>query len=286
MTADLIYDVGMNNGDDTAYYLHKGFRVVAVEADPVLVEAARERFAEPIRQGRLQLVNCAVGPREEVADFWICEDHSEWNSFDRRIASREGRPHHAIPVQCRRFRSLLEEYGLPYYLKVDIEGHDHYCIADLDPGTLPPYLSIEMSDFESLFALQALGYTGFKLITQNDHTQLAIDPLSVRQMVKRRLRPYPALFRLGRLVSSLRERVRPPARGDGSANGHRASALDAGWTFTLGSSGPFAEDTDGPWQTLETVAHTWVAFQLGQSRYGPPSLDVWHDVHATVRDVV
>ena len=29
---DLIYDVGMNNGDDTAYYLHKGFRVVAVEA--------------------------------------------------------------------------------------------------------------------------------------------------------------------------------------------------------------------------------------------------------------
>jgi hypothetical protein len=47
MTADLLYDVGMNNGDDTAYYLYKGFRVVAVEADPVLVEAARERFAEP-----------------------------------------------------------------------------------------------------------------------------------------------------------------------------------------------------------------------------------------------
>jgi hypothetical protein len=43
-------------------------------------------------------------------------------------------------------------------------------------------------------------------------------------MVKRRLRPYPALFRLVRLVSALRERVRPPASGDGAANGHRASA--------------------------------------------------------------
>ena len=29
----LAYDIGMHNGDDTAYYLAKGFRVVAVEAD-------------------------------------------------------------------------------------------------------------------------------------------------------------------------------------------------------------------------------------------------------------
>ena len=282
MTADLIYDVGMNNGDDTAYYLHKGFRVVAVEADPVLVAAARERFAEPIEQGRLRLVNCAIGPRDEVADFWICEDRSVWNSFDRTIASREGRPHHSIPVPCRRFRGLLDEYGLPYYLKVDIEGHDHYCIEDLAPGNLPPYVSMEISDLESLFALRDLGYTGFKLITQNNHTQLVLDPFSMRQLVKRRLRPYPGLFRLGQRVSELRNRLLP--HPNGSANGVGAAA-DGAWTFNFGSSGPFAEETDGPWQTLETVAHTWVTFQLGQSRYGPPTLDVWHDVHATTRHV-
>ena len=38
---DLIYDVGMNNGDDTAYYLSLGFRTVAIEADPELVEQAK-----------------------------------------------------------------------------------------------------------------------------------------------------------------------------------------------------------------------------------------------------
>jgi FkbM family methyltransferase len=282
MTADLIYDVGMNNGDDTAYYLHKGFRVVAVEADPVLVAAAHQRFAEPIRQGRLQVVNCASGPRDEDAEFWICEDHSEWNSFDRAIASREGRPHHSITVPCRRFRGLLDEYGLPYYLKVDIEGHDHYCVQDLVPGHLPPYLSIEMGGFESLLPLRDLGYTGFKLITQNDHTQLAFDPFSTRQLLKRRLRSYPSLFRLGRRVSGLRTGILP--RRNGSANSHGAAA-DGGWTFNFGSSGPFAEDTDGPWRTLEAVAHTWVAFQLGQSRYGVPTLDVWHDLHATTRSV-
>src|SRR5215831_9510764 len=107
MIPDLIYDVGANNGDDTAYYLSRGFHVVAVEADPTLIEQARERFPDEIRRGRLELVNVAVGPQEEVARFWICEGKSEWNSFDRRIASREGRQCHPINVQCRPFRDLL-----------------------------------------------------------------------------------------------------------------------------------------------------------------------------------
>ena len=44
MHTDLVFDIGMNNGDDTAYYLHRGFRVVAVEADPILCAAATTRL--------------------------------------------------------------------------------------------------------------------------------------------------------------------------------------------------------------------------------------------------
>ena len=40
----LILDLGMNNGDDTAYYLTRGFRVVALDANPALCEGARKRF--------------------------------------------------------------------------------------------------------------------------------------------------------------------------------------------------------------------------------------------------
>ena len=139
MIANLIYDVGMNDGDDTAYYLHEGYRVVAVEVDPALIELARERFDGPIRQGRLELVQAAIGPRRETAQFWICEGKSVWNSFDRQIASREGHTCHAIEVECLQFRDLLEQYGVPFYLKVDIEGHDTYCVADLDQQDLPKY---------------------------------------------------------------------------------------------------------------------------------------------------
>ena len=80
MIADLIYDIGMNNGDDTAYYLFKGYRVVAVEADPTLIEKARERFADDIRRGQLELLNVAIGPREETASFWtqIMGEHADF----------------------------------------------------------------------------------------------------------------------------------------------------------------------------------------------------------------
>lgn len=278
MIADLIFDVGMNNGDDTAYYLFKGFRVVAIDADPTMIASARTRFAEPIRQGRLELVNAAVGPREETAPFWICEGNSEWNSFDRQIASRNGLSCHAIEVRCQPFRDLLRRYGVPYYLKIDIEGHDQYCIADLDRRDLPRYLSQEMVHLDDLWMLRDAGYTHFKLITQNDHSQLFIDPMGVKALATRCLRPYPRLRRAGSGLAGAFRRLRPlftrrPAAGAPGANG-------PGWHFAHGSSGPFGEDTDGPWRTLEETAYTWVTYQLGGSRYGTAGLSVWHDVHA------
>jgi hypothetical protein len=56
----LIYDVGMNNGDDTAYYLRRGFSVVAIEPNPALVASASERFRREIKVGRLTILNVGV----------------------------------------------------------------------------------------------------------------------------------------------------------------------------------------------------------------------------------
>ena len=89
MINDLIYDVGMHVGDDTAFYLSQGYRVVAVEADPKLVKAAWYRFRHEIEQGKLEIVNVGISDTEGYADFWVCEKVSEWNSFDRNIASRD-----------------------------------------------------------------------------------------------------------------------------------------------------------------------------------------------------
>jgi FkbM family methyltransferase len=231
---------------------------------------ARDRFADQVRDRQLELVNVAVAPERGTAPFWICDTKTEWNSFDRRIASRWDLPHHAIDVQCRPFRDLLEQYGVPSYLKIDIEGHDHYCVADLTPDDLPAYVSLEMDNVDMLFALRDLGYTGFKLITQNDHSQLVVDLFSFKALLKRRLRRYPVVRRLRQWAMHRRMSTAGPAGTAGPT-----------WQFASGSSGPFGEDTAGHWQSFDEAVYTWVTFKLGRSHYGKPSLSIWHDVHAT-----
>jgi hypothetical protein len=38
---NLIYDVGMHTGQDTEFYLAKGFNVIAIEANPLLMQKAQ-----------------------------------------------------------------------------------------------------------------------------------------------------------------------------------------------------------------------------------------------------
>ena len=59
----LIYDVGLHKGEDTDFYLRKGFSVVAFEADPDLIALCRTRFAQQLADGRLTIVEGAIAPK-------------------------------------------------------------------------------------------------------------------------------------------------------------------------------------------------------------------------------
>jgi FkbM family methyltransferase len=134
----LIYDVGMHNGDDTAYYLWRGFRVVAIEPNPELVATAANRFRREIEAGYLKILNAGVAAEEGELPFWVCETDSRLSSFAPPLDSFYAA--HEIRVPCRKFRSILDDFGVPFYLKVDIQGNDFLCIEALDPGELPKFL--------------------------------------------------------------------------------------------------------------------------------------------------
>jgi FkbM family methyltransferase len=279
MRDDLIYDVGMNNGDDSAYYLSLGYRVLAIEAEIGLAQGARERFPEEIAQGRFVLLNIAVAPVEGVGEFWICEGKSEWNSFNRANASKAGQTCHPVQVRCRRFRDILATYGVPRYLKIDVEGYDRYCIADLDPSDLPQYLSSELQPgaVDDLLALRTLGYDRFKIIRQEDHTQLTVqDGVSLGGGEK--------VSRFDRLVERLRWLSARTTRcfvapANSARSGQPLSA--PGWKFPGGSSGPFGEETAGEWQSFEEALYTWLHWSLGHGAGGVAGNALWADVHAT-----
>ena len=281
MIDDLVYDVGMNNGDDTAYYLHRGFRVVAVEADPALVRRARERFRREIESGRLILLDVAVAEEDGELPFWVCETRSEWSSVHRAIAARDGRPHHEVRVTGRTFSSILEEFGVPHYLKIDIEGNDHLCIEALREDDLPRYLSVEQGPriLELLPRLAEIGYTGFKCIGQSHLLPLQLPPTT-------------AAVWYGRAVG-LRPRRSAANAAFRLVGGNRALALllrrmrrRDGWSFPPGSSGPFGEATPGRWLDLEELRTTLDHFhrlrQAGHSSifWNGEEYSFWADVHA------
>jgi FkbM family methyltransferase len=171
---DLIIDVGMHTGEDTAFYLAKGFRVVAVEANPSLVRAGERRFAADIADGQLRVVHAAIADRDEPVELFVAVGHyTRSTTTAAYLAGNEARGirHKRIQVPGVRFEAVLADVGIPYYLKVDIEGSDHLCIDALAAfDECPTHVSRELPNgqpevgIRAIEALHALGYRRFKLV--------------------------------------------------------------------------------------------------------------------------
>lgn len=162
---DLIFDVGMHRGSDTAFYLAKGFRVVAFEANPNLCKAGARRFATEIAAGMLQIVNVGIGPKRGHLPFFVNEENSEWSSFDRLIAERGRCSEITVPVHP--MADIMAVFGVPHYIKADIEGYDRYAIIPLaESPDKPACLSYENADRDVFEILVANGYRAFQLVNQ------------------------------------------------------------------------------------------------------------------------
>jgi FkbM family methyltransferase len=273
MNPNLIFDVGMHDGSDTAYYLHLGFNVVAIEADVDLAAAGQQRFKQAIDSGRLNIVNSAICEKRGEADFWICDELRIWNSFDKESASRNGMACHSVRVKTLPLSDLFNQYGVPYYLKIDIEGFDHIAAADITPSAGPEYVSMEISSVDDFYLLKSKGYQCFKCIQQGYFNHVLSPRLTFQQLFKLgfdRLKSGTLVDKMRNLYHRLRlSRYQPKSIGE--------------WSFNAGSSGPFGEETPGPWLSFEEVLHSWLSQRLGHSlgyRNRPPGTSQWFDLHA------
>ena len=163
-----IIDLGMHTGQDTAFYLKKGFRVIAVEADPGLIAEAESRFAGEISDGRLELIHAALAEHDGETRFCRSRADTLYSTLlpSRLETSREG--YDTITVPAISPETLLGRAGTVRYLKIDIEGADDYVLRALirSPEFRPPFVSAEVNGPEQAALLFAAGYRGFKLVNQ------------------------------------------------------------------------------------------------------------------------
>lgn len=248
----LVFDIGMYDGADTAYYLQTGHRVVAVEANPAMVSLANKRFQREIEHGRLTVVHAALFDSDGQVTLHLADrDLGSSTIYPSRIAAPS--PADTVSVQAITITRLFDAYGVPRYLKSDIEGADKYAILPLSKHGAPDFVSFEIGDdFRNLIEhLASVGYSRFRIINQ-----ITFDELSqVISLQRRALRRF--LLATGRYDET--------------------SVWINGYRFTRGhSSGP-APTAQAKWYSFRTTVESWDDFCISHpkgSRYG------WYDLHA------
>jgi FkbM family methyltransferase len=177
---DLVFDIGLHLGEDSAYYLRKGYRVVAFEANSDLVERAKQRFREPIEEGRFSIVSGAIANTDEpTITFYTHRTRSEWGTIEPDWAERNANIGVSIPVEVPvvNFQDVLQTYGMPWFMKIDIEGADILCLKVLRDYTVrPAFVSIESEKvdwptlLEEFALLDELGFDRFAAVQQQGIT--------------------------------------------------------------------------------------------------------------------
>jgi FkbM family methyltransferase len=194
---DLIYDVGLHVGEDTDFYLRKGFRVVAFEANPTLASDCRKRFSRELASGQLTLIEGAIvdthalPPGQDTVPFYVPDGSLLGSVSNDWTSASQGAPEACLPthhVKTIDFIEALAAHGIPYYLKIDIEGSDLVCLKALAAfSQRPNYVSLESSR-DSLDAtrneielLASLGYDAFQAIEQSGLRRSQSPPVPARE---------------------------------------------------------------------------------------------------------
>lgn len=275
--AELIVDVGMYDGTDTAYYLASGYDVVAVEANPEFCKAPRERFAAEIAAGRLTICNVGIAEQAGELEFWV-SDVPEWSSFHKESATRTGASASSIVVPTIRFADLLNEFPAPLYVKIDIERNDALCIRELERcSSLPTYVSFELSfaqgrATDDIQLLMELGYHAFKCVRQNDWREITPDNVQWQGRMRKLLAGVDSHHTMA--VLQLLHYRRP--------RNYRRSRTN-GWRYTCGGSGPLARELPGRWMTYRETLAVWENLATLDKELNADDLGEWYDIHATRR---
>lgn len=169
----LCFDVGANVGDKTAALLDAGAAsVVAVEPQHHCADALRARFAAD----QVVVVECGLGASAGWAELYpsafdtLSSFSSDWigaaTGAGRFPGNRWDAP---IPVTMNTLDGLIDEFGLPRFCKIDVEGYEEQVLQGLT------HTGLEILSFEftpealttaerSVDLLVALGFRRFNFV--------------------------------------------------------------------------------------------------------------------------
>jgi FkbM family methyltransferase len=151
---DLIFDIGANGGDKVDVFLRLGARVVAVEPDEKNQKILSQRFLRlRLIKQPVSIVGKAVSDSVRKDLMWIDQDGSAVNTLSQKwvdtLRTDDNRFGAKLDfgkeksVETTTLQNLVQTYGEPFYVKIDVEGHEPAVLRGLLRPL--PYVSFEVN---------------------------------------------------------------------------------------------------------------------------------------------
>jgi len=171
---NLIYDIGANHGSKTSIFLRLGARVIAVEPDEDNRTILKDMFlTKRMVPKPVVIVGKAVSDTATTETMWIDKPGSALNTLSEKWADTLKTDERkrfdttftfkdCVKVQTTTLGDLFSSYGLPFFVKIDVEGYELHVLKGLRQPV--PFLSFEVN----LPEFQAEGLECVELLERQD----------------------------------------------------------------------------------------------------------------------
>jgi len=164
----IVFDIGANVGNKAAEYLANGAeKVVCFEPQQNLVTELSARFAD---EKRVIVLPYALGPEEGTMKLYPSNANTIATMSEKfqtgRFKTQGYVWYEPIDVQVKTVGDMINLYGVPDYMKIDVEGFEYSVLLGLKDN-FPKVISVEYSEEFSdeyekiLIFLESKGYTKF-----------------------------------------------------------------------------------------------------------------------------
>lgn len=175
-----IFDIGANKGNKVNAFLKMGFKVIALEPEKKSIETLKWRFG---KNPQVTIVEKGVSDTIGELPVYITESRSGLNTLsekwvksigdeteNRWHASKQYRKSYTI--QTTTLDELIKIYGIPYFIKIDVEGFELNVVKGL--STAPKFLSFECNLPEFISETTEILHL-LKKLSANAQFQFSID---------------------------------------------------------------------------------------------------------------
>ena len=173
----MFFDIGANVGAWSLANINNCDKIIAVEASPTTYNVLVNKIGANTKVICLNYAVC--NSDKEYVDFYNCSTHTlstinkDWLDSE---TSRFYNQYKYDVIKCKTITidKLIEQYGIPELIKIDVEGGEFECVSSLTQKV--KNLCFEWASetnnitFKCLDFLESLGYTEFSIQFQDHYT--------------------------------------------------------------------------------------------------------------------